>query len=61
MTKFAVLLAIYITAFVVGVAGSIGDPSECNGNDWFSVWAVFVLLAIPAALGFLIGKQSCEE
>lgn len=57
MTKFAVILAIYITSFVVMMACNVGELKPAYTISLEHVWTAFVVLAIPAQLGFIIGLK----
>lgn len=55
-TMSIVLLTVYITASVVLSTISVGDIRECSGvYDWTLPVSIFILMAIPAFLGFIIG------
>lgn len=57
MTKFAVILAIYITSFVVMMACNVGELRPAYIISFGHVWTAFVVLIVPAMLGFIIGLK----
>lgn len=61
MTKFAVLLAIYITSFVVIMACGVGQTRPAFVIDWYHVAFAFMYMAIPALLGFIIAMKMVKE
>ena len=61
MTKFAVILAVYITAFVVIMACGVGETRPAFVIDWYHVAFAFMYMAIPALLGFIIAMKMVKE
>ena len=61
MTKFAVILAVYITAFVVMMACNAGKTRPAFVIDWYHVAFAFMYMAIPALLGFIIAMKMVRE
>lgn len=59
-TYASILLAIYITAFVVLAASSVGEISKPTETTWGLPVTMFLLLAFPAVMGFIIGQNSRE-
>jgi len=57
MTKFAVVLAAYITMFVTSIACGIGKQVPAYTVDASHVLFTFIFLAVPAVLGMCIGKS----
>lgn len=59
-----IVLAVYLTTFTAFAAKDAGEPIKCVAGSTYEWWmpiSVFVFLAIPAFLGYLIGSGGMKQ
>ena len=57
-TYWIVLLTIWTTSITTAMAIRVGEMSPCSINEWDLPLVTLLINLFPAALGFLIGKET---